>query len=205
MSVQCLKAVSSTARESCLCKCSAPVHTYVTRVIWVQAGWDGRGQAGSTCLWRDTFRQLRASAHHPRGWSGLVLPTTHTKKNWGWQKLPAQSSPLWLSCVMLGWVLPYVHAARPQDSRACVTEVNMTVWFVDGARGSVVLTIVWDGACICKWKQHIQHGYSIRELVKAVDVLVDGAQQLTYHPVWRQVRCCRGKSLEGNYSWYSTL
>ncbi len=194
--VQWLQPASSSAGEICLGKYSTPVHTYVTRVIWVQAGWDGRGQALSTCLWRYAFRQLRASAHHPRGWWGPALPTTRTKKDWSQQS--CQLSRAFLAVMRdFGWVPPYVHTALPQTTDQTSSRL---IWQFDGPEiGNqqwLIPTIVWDGARIGQWEQHVQHGYSIRELVQAMNVLVDSSQQLTYHPVWRQVSCFRGKALE---------
>lgn len=99
--VEWLQPASSSAVEICLSKYRTPVHSYVTWVIWVQAGWDRRGQALSTCLWRYTFRQLRARAHHPCGWPGWCCLQPTQKKEVRKLELSAQWSCFWPSRVML--------------------------------------------------------------------------------------------------------
>lgn len=94
------------------------------------------------------------------------------KKNWGQQ-----------SCQLSG-AISGCHVWRWLDA-----DSTSPVWQLHS-----ILTVVWERARICKREQHVQHGYGIGEFVKAVDVLVDCAEQLTYHPAERQVWCYRQKA-----------
>ena len=101
---------------------------------------------------------------------------THKKKP---VERPALQRP---GCHVWRWPGAAWCAHRTPSVNRSHLQVHFTV-----QKQSLVFTIVWDGACVSQRQQHVQHGDSIRELVQTVDVLVDGAQQLTYHPARREV------------------
>lgn len=187
--MQWLEATSSSAREICLSKYSAPALTYITRVIWVQAGRDRAGQAGSQHVSMERhFQTAEGQCSSPTWLIVLVLPTTHTKRT---EDIRAATSVELSGFNVWRWLgAAYCVYSTPLDNRSHFINVNLTVQQTRKQQW-LIFTIVWDSACICKWEQHVQHGYSIRQLVKAVNMLMDSVKQLTYHPVGR----CKRKAL----------
>lgn len=152
--MQSLQPASFSTGEICLGKYSLPAHTYVTRVIWVQAGMEGGRR--SAHVYGDTLSDSwwPALTTHVANWPGTAHDPYKKKRKKKRRKASRVAGSLrqvlavisvmtLAGCCLMSIQHSLKHNQNP------LRLFRRFDWHEIGQQW-LILTIVWDGACVCQ-------------------------------------------------------